>query len=129
MACEPGWEWISPPRKFQIGRTWGSAGDNGVIVHGDSVVDAEGGVLRIHCVQTRPGGIEVDVPQYRVVLFDADGNRYMPDREEAGGFATQLSNLQHAVFTLGPQTLTRVQFAYLGVEQAKPAQPLGDKTD
>jgi hypothetical protein len=131
FTSEPGWELISP-QEFRGGRKWGFAKEDGLIVSGYSVVDADG-VLRIYCVRTSPGGLEVNDPEYRVVVFDAAGKRYLPERDQAGGMGTQATHVSTAVFSLDPQTLAPGQVAYIAVEQAEPGpqldQPAQDDRD
>jgi hypothetical protein len=49
----PGWEWMMRPQELRIGRRFGQLSDNGIL-SGYSVVDADGGALRISFVQAGP---------------------------------------------------------------------------
>jgi hypothetical protein len=86
-----------PPQEFQVGRTWGGAREDSILT-GYSVVDAQGGSLRIFFVQAGPTALNAS--PYRLVVFDASGNRYLPERGDAGGFRSHETELSSTLFSL-----------------------------
>ncbi|MEW4566470.1 hypothetical protein AB1L88_01255 [Tautonia sp. JC769] len=120
FAREPGWD-LFLPSAFRLGQTWG-VGRKELLISGYSVVDSDGEVLRIHCILAGPGGLEMNAPDFRVVVFDAEGRRYLPEHDGVvNGLGTKTNHMRSAVFSLDPRTITPDRIAYIAVEQVKRA--------
>ncbi|WP_152051012.1 hypothetical protein [Tautonia marina] len=124
FAKEPGWELIFP-QKFRVGHDWGVAREDQVI-SGFSVVDTNGEVLRIHCIVAGQGLPDPNAPEFRVVVFDAAGKRYLPERDEAGGLSNRNTNVRSSVFSLDPRIIAADRIAYIAVEQVKRGPKLNE---
>jgi len=111
----PGWTWLIRPEELKIGRTWGWASGDGNVRTGYSVVDAEGGALRLFFVQSGPSIL--DSPLVRLVVLDAAGKRYLPEEGDSGGFRALQTNVSTSIFTLNPKALSPKKAAYLAVER------------
>jgi type II secretory pathway pseudopilin PulG len=118
FANEPGWMWLMRPQEMRIGRSWGQAGEDGMMLAGYSIIDSDGGPLRIFLAQAGPNAL--DGPAYRLVVFDEMGRRHLPKRGEAGGLMSQGNHLTTAIFTLAPKELAPDKAAYIGVERRTP---------
>ncbi len=118
---EPSWTWLMRPRELSIGRKWGQAGEDGMMLTGYPIIDAEGGALRIVFSQAGPSSL--DGPAYRLVVFDKAGARHLPNRGESGGFKSRGTYLLTAIFTLDPKVLAPGEAAYIGVERMTRAAP------
>src|SRR5437762_3050005 len=117
FASAPGWEWMMRPQVLRIGHKFGQVSDTRIL-RGYSVVDAEGGALRIYFVQVERDAFKSVPP--RLVILDAAGERYLPEMSDAGGFGNPTAQLQDAIFTLSPKTLAPSKAAYVGVERMTP---------
>ena len=115
FTAAPGWTVLMSPQGLRIGRRFGQTSDDGII-SGESVVDADGGTLRISFVQAGQGP-RLDAPGYRLVVLDAAGGRYLPSRGEAGGMSSHGTYLSHATFTLDPKVLAPGKAAYIAAER------------
>jgi hypothetical protein len=109
----PGWAWLMRPEGLRLGRRFGEAHEN-VILSGYSVVDAEGGALRVFVVQAGPGVL--DPNEYRLVVFDAAGKRYLPKATEASALGSTTTKVRNALFTLDPKTLAPGKAEQIGFE-------------
>lgn len=115
LAVAPGWAWLMPPQELRPGLAFGQTSDDG-IVSGYSHVDAEGGGLRFFFVQAGPAPRNFP-PTDRLVVFDADGRRYLPKRVKAGGLGNRDTDLSEAIFRLGPEVLPPGKAAYIAAER------------
>jgi hypothetical protein len=118
FANEPGWMSLMSPQEMQIGRRWGQAAGDGMMLAGYSLIDSDGGSLRIFFAQAGPNTL--DAPAYRLVVFDEAGQSHLPERGEAGGLMSQGNHLPTAIFTLTPKELAPDKAAYIGVEGRTP---------
>lgn len=116
FAVDPDWELIFP-QVFRVGHDWGVARAD-QIISGYSVVDSDE-VLRIHCIVAGQGLLDSNAPEFRVVVFDGDGKRYLPERDEAGGLSNRNTNVRSSVFSLDPRIIAADRIAYIAVEQFK----------
>ncbi len=116
---EPEGGWLMSPQEFHLGRSWGSAGERGVIVTGYSVVDAEG-LLRIFMVQSGAGAL--DSPFYRLVVTDREGGRHPLKWDHAGGLSNRDTVVKNAIFTLDPKILAADKIARIAIERVKPGK-------
>jgi len=118
FANEPGWIWLMRPQEMRIGRWWGQAGEDGMMLAGYSILDSDGSPLGIVFAQAGPNAL--DGPAYRLVVFDEAGRRHLPKRGEAGGLVSQGNHLTTAIFTLTPEELAPDKAAYIGMERRTP---------
>ena len=103
---------------MRIGRWWGQAGEDGMMLAGYSILDSDGGPLGNFFAQAGPNAL--DGPAYRLVVFDEVGRRHVPKRGEAGGLLSQGNHLTTAIFTLTPEELAPDKAAYIGIERRTP---------
>ena len=115
FANEPGWIWLMSPQEMRIGCWWGQAGGDGMILAGYSIIDSDGGPLRIFFTQAGPNAL--DGSTYRLVVFDEAGGRHLPKQGEVGGLMSQGTHLTTAIFTLTAKELAPDKAAYTGVER------------
>jgi hypothetical protein len=85
---------------------------------GYSIIDSDGGPLRIFFAQAGPNAL--DDRSYRKVIFDEAGGRNLPERGEAGGLMSWGNHLTTAIFTLTTKELAPDKAAYIGVERWTP---------
>jgi hypothetical protein len=111
---DPGWEWMMSPQELRIGHTFGQAGESRIL-SGYSVIDSDGGALRISLVQA--GRDVFDIPVYRLVILDAAGKRYLPWWADPKRFRSYDTHVNHAIFTLPAKVLEPGRAAYVGVER------------
>lgn len=117
-AAAPGWARMMEPQELRPGRSFGQTSDAGIL-SGYPHIDAGGGGLRIFFVQAGSGP-RVEPPAYRLVVFDAAGQRYLPERVEAGGMGVRDTQLSRAIFLLRPEVLPPGKAAYIAAEQVAP---------
>ncbi len=111
---EPGWAWLMWPQELRLGEKFGLASDAG-IVSGYSHVDAGSGALRVFFVHA--GRDALDIPPIRLVVFDAEGKRYLPERGQSGGLGSHGTQLSDAIYTLSPKTLPPGKVTRIGIER------------
>ena len=108
LASAPGWRWLLSPRKPKS-TEWSHGG---VVCLVDA--DKEGAPLVYLAYQ---GNFDPAHEQYRPVLFDAAGQRYLL-KAERGGRSSQRGRGQITMlcYRLDPKTLSHEKVAYVGVE-------------
>ena len=108
LASAPGWRWLLSPRKPKS-TEWSHGG---VVCLVDA--DKEGAPLVYLAYQ---GNFDPAHEQYRPVLFDAAGKRYLL-KAERGGSSSQRGRGQITMlcYRLDPKTLSHEKVAYVGVE-------------
>ena len=116
----PGWTWLTLPRELRTGFMWGPVGSNGNLLSGNSHIDAHDGSLRIYFVQSGPKET-LCLPEYRLVILDVSGRRYLPSLVDCGGAWSvkggSATHLDHAVYKLDRLTLEPTKATHIGVEQ------------
>ena len=117
-SAAPGWAWLMAPQELCVGQQFGQASEAG-IVSGYSHVDADGGGFRIFFVQAGPTP-RVDTPAYRLVVFDAAGERYLPKRVQAGGMGNRDTQISNATFALEKDILPPGKAVSVAAEQILP---------
>jgi hypothetical protein len=123
MDNELGWGWLVEPLSFSPGKGGFRNSGEGRYIMVDTVVDADGGALRLSLVQIGSGPPIGELTDIRPVVFDADGRRYVPMRDPLGHEKfDQKGNfhVRYSVFTIDPNRLIPSRAAYIAVERRLP---------
>lgn len=120
FAASPGWEWLMYPQALRVGESFGQSSEE-MVVTGYSHVEAQGGGLRFFIAKARPPKDPLDElgVKYRLVIFDADGRRYLPVHpgntiSKGNGNRTTLVN--YSLFSLRPEVLPPEKATHVGFE-------------
>jgi hypothetical protein len=118
-VAAPGWAWMMRPRELRLGESFGQAGDSGIMT-GYAHADAEGGGLRVFFVQAGASGPGVELPDYRLVIYDASGQRHLlsrPGSVLANGLGNREAQVRYSTFILGAEVLPPGKAAYIAAER------------
>jgi RNA polymerase sigma factor (sigma-70 family) len=109
MASAPGWQWLLTPRTTES-KEWSHGG---VVCLVDA--DEEGAQLVYLAYH---GSFEPSREQYRPVVFDAAGKRYLlkPARGGSSNQGWGKGPISMICYRLDPKTLPRDRVAYVGIE-------------
>jgi RNA polymerase sigma factor (sigma-70 family) len=108
---DPGWRWVLPPQTRDATR-WSHAG---IVCLFDEPKD---GAFLVYLAYS--GKFDPRHPQYRPVIFDAKGMRYLPEPARGGSSNHMGSRVSMVCYRLDPKVLTTEKVARIGIEAPNP---------